>query len=226
MKLFDSDAGDDIIWEAIQNSDERAFKLIFNRFLPTLLATAGHYLNDESTCENIVQDIFLNIWLRRESLDIKDFKSYFKACTRYEVYKVLHQRRKSNKIVFTDEPLENQITYSVNDGEENIGVVELKSQINRYLESLPKRCKEIFLLSRQENLSNTEIAARLDISKRSVENQITAALHHLRLNLKNYTPITTSVVVSLLLSSSYGNSIAKSIDNPKSKQHSSRIFKT
>ena len=186
MKLINFNASDDELWESIKCGNHQAFKILFERYAPTLLATAKHYLKDEHSCENIVQDIFLNIWLKRERLEIRDFKNYLKSATRYHVYKELRDKKLNSKLVFTDEDLENESVHTLNNGEEWFNVASLKLQINTYLQQLPKRCREIFLLSREENLSNSEIAEKLNISKRSVENQITAALHHLRVNLKNY----------------------------------------
>ena len=186
MKPIHLEANERELREAIKFGDQKAFKILFDRYFPTLIATASHYLQDENECENIVQDIFLNIWLKREVLEIRDFKSYLKAAARYHVYKVIRSKNLAGSVIFTDENLENESVYAINSGEEWLNVSALKTQISGYLRMLPKRCREIFLMSREENLTNSEIAEKLNISKRSVENQITAALHHLRVNIKNY----------------------------------------
>jgi RNA polymerase sigma-70 factor (ECF subfamily) len=74
----------------------------------------------------------------------------------------------------------------MNDGELNIHYQDLEKSVDKELEELPRRCKEIFTLSRREQLSNDEIATRLDISKRTVENQLTHALRHLRLSMRHF----------------------------------------
>jgi RNA polymerase sigma-70 factor (ECF subfamily) len=74
----------------------------------------------------------------------------------------------------------------MNDGELNIHYQDLEKSVDKELEELPRRCKEIFTLSRREQLSNDEIAIRLDISKRTVENQLTHALRHLRLSMRHF----------------------------------------
>lgn len=199
MKLSNSNISDEMLWNAIKNGDEMAFKLIFERYLPTLLATSRRYLRDEEACENVVQDIFLNIWFKRENLDIKDFRSYFTASARYEVYKVLRVRNSPHAMLYTSDHLENNYAYQANEAEESFNVSDLKAQLSKHLQALPKRCREIFLLSRQEQLSNHEIATRLNISKRSVENQITTALHHLRMNMGDYAPAHIGVIVSVLI---------------------------
>ncbi|MFC3559782.1 RNA polymerase sigma-70 factor [Pedobacter jamesrossensis] len=199
MKQIIPDANEEVLWNAIKNGSEPAFKVIFDRYLPILLATARRYIKDESSCENLVQDIFLNIWLRKGSLDIKDFKSYFTASMRYQVYKELQGKNAKHRVFYTDESLENTQAHQPNEAEESFNVSELKKQINSYIQSLPKRCREIFLLSRKEHLSNSEIASRLSISKRSVENQITSALKYLRSNIKDYVPVNSTIVISVIL---------------------------
>ncbi|PWS28597.1 RNA polymerase sigma-70 factor [Pedobacter yonginense] len=199
MKLIIPDANDEVLWTAIKNGSELAFKEVFDRYLPILLATARRYFKDEATCENLVQDIFLNIWLRRAHLDIRDFKSYFTASMRYQVYKELQGKNAKNQIFYTDESLENNIAHQSNEGEENFNVSDLKKQIDIYVYALPKRCREIFLLSRHEHLSNSEIASKLSISKRSVENQITSALKYLRSNIGNYVPANATIIISIIL---------------------------
>ncbi len=186
MKPIHPAADECELWEAIKFGNQKAFKILFDRYFPTLMATASHYLQDEQACENIVQDIFLNIWLKRDVLEIRDFKSYLKAAARYHVYKVIRSKKLAGSVIFTDENLENESAYAINNAEEWLNVSALKTQVSGYLRMLPKRCREIFLMSREENLTNGEIAEKLNISKRSVENQITTALHHLRVNLKNY----------------------------------------
>lgn len=195
MKPIHLEADERELWEAIKFGNQKAFKILFDRYFPSLIATASYYLQDENECENLVQDIFLNIWLKKEVLEIRDFKSYLRAAARYHVYKVIRSKKLAGSVIFTDENLENESAYAFNNGEEWLNVSALKTQISGYLRMLPKRCREIFLMSREENLTNSEIAEKLNISKRSVENQITAALHHLRVNIKNYLFISGLVYV-------------------------------
>jgi RNA polymerase sigma factor (sigma-70 family) len=84
-------------------------------------------------------------------------------------------------------------SFCINLGDEHIRQQELDQQLHHYLDLLPNRCKEIFVLSRIEHLSNEEIANRLHISKRTVENQVTSALKQLRISLKD------SVLILVLL---------------------------
>ena len=82
----------------------------------------------------------------------------------------------------------------MNDGDLNIRYQDLEKIVDRELDKLPKRCKEIFTLSRRAQLSNDEIASRLEISKRTVENQLTHALRHLRLSIPYFLLLLFAIV--------------------------------
>ncbi|WP_369414055.1 sigma factor-like helix-turn-helix DNA-binding protein [Desertivirga xinjiangensis] len=95
-----------------------------------------------------------------------------------------------------------------NSGYDRLASIDLETQLDAYLENLPKRCREIFFMSRKQMLSNDEIAAKLGISKRSVENQITFALKHLRVSIKD-------ISIALILLSCYKlkKNLAKYLSN-------------
>lgn len=173
------------LWEAIsQNNDINAFNMLFERYWSKIFTTAFSYLRDKEACNEITHDIFLNIWLKRNQLHIESFAAYLRASARYHVYK--HQKLIKNTLVQYTDNLECIDSNSCsNNFDEEIRHTELESRIKKYLNELPKRCSEIFILSRMEHLSNDEIASRLQISKRTVENQLTHALRHLRISLKD-----------------------------------------
>ncbi|MES2276372.1 MAG: RNA polymerase sigma-70 factor [Bacteroidota bacterium] len=177
--LSDSD-----LWALIVPGDYRAFTVLYERHWLKLYKTAQKYIRDNEACEEIVHDLFVTLWNRRCYLNILDFNHYLKAATRYQVYAHL-KRAKTSQIIYCEELFEDIGSYELNQGQEKMLYTELEQQLTEQLRSLPERCREIFLLSRKEHLSNMEIAERLSISKRSVENQITAALKHLRYHLKD-----------------------------------------
>ncbi len=170
------------LWIAIREGNEAAFKKLYDRYWPTIYSTAWSYLNDKQACTEIVQSIFLGIWMRRHELKIGAFYPYLKAAARYQVYKRL-QKKGELKILYMDSILDADGKVALNEGEFDINYRELQDSVDLQLQQLPQRCREIFLLSRKEHLSITEIAQRLGISKRTVENQLTNALQHLRHSL-------------------------------------------
>ncbi|RNI29991.1 sigma-70 family RNA polymerase sigma factor [Rufibacter immobilis] len=178
------DQSDAALWEAIRQDDSKAFTALFERYWSRVFTTAFSHLKDREACEDIVHSIFLNIWTKRHQLQIDSFQQYLTAAARYHVYK----RLKTAKVIplqYTDQVETLPQPAQANKGEEEICARELEHQLESHLEKLPKRCQEVFYLSRKMLLSNDDIASQLGISKRSVENQITAAQRHLRIFLKN-----------------------------------------
>ena len=175
---------DTILLNRMREGDSASFNTLFDRYWEMLYATVFSVCSDREVCSEIVHDIFLNIWLKREKLQIESFKAYILASARYHVYRHVKNARK-NSLEYREE-LEYSSRVSMNDGELNIRYRDLEKSVERELAELPRRCKEIFTLSRREQLSNDEIATRLDISKRTVENQLTHALRHLRLSMKHF----------------------------------------
>ena len=170
---------DSELWDAVKRDEAPAFKALYDRYWQTIFSTAFSYLHDREVCIEIVQDIFLSIWLKRHHLEMDSVYHYLTAAARYQVYKRIQQKG-DLKVIYTDTIRETAGHNALNEGENNIRYDELLATVDRHLLDLPDRCREIFILSRKEQLSIAEIAARLGISKRTVENQLTRALQHLR----------------------------------------------
>ena len=148
-----------------------------------MYTSAYNYLRDTEKSKEIVHDIFLNIWQKRKELQIICLKHYLTCCTRYHVYKCLKER-KASSIIYIENYNDELNIKQGNEGEIHLAYLDLKSSIQDHLAQLPKRCREIFLLSRIEQMTNDEIATHYGISKRTVENQITHALKFLRVHFK------------------------------------------
>lgn len=183
-----SDRTDPELLQLILLDDEKAFNALFDRYWSKVYAVCYRYVKDEEAALEITHDIFLNIWKRRHELNIGSFKNYVLTSASYRGIRK-KQELKAVPINYIEDyshehafALGNLLT--TNKGEEKIGQEEFDARIIQMLNELPKRCREIYLLSRKENLSITEIAMKLNISKRTVENQLTAALKHLRQYLK------------------------------------------
>lgn len=184
---------DEELWHAVVHNDSRAFAVLYNRHWKKLYNTAEHYLRDPGTAELIVHNVFVVLWKRREHLNIENFANYIYVTTRYHVYKELKAKKISPvEYIENYDNIANENTF--NTGEEKLNYKDFESQLAECLKPLPKRCREIFWLSRMENLSNEEIANKLGISKRTVENQITHALKHLRDFLKDNSSIALSIL--------------------------------
>lgn len=177
-----SDLNSDIILiNRLRNGDESALTELYNKFWQSLFVSSYNILKDKELCEDIIQDIFMNIWHNREKLEINiSLKGYMYACARYQVF---NQFKKNKDKIHVElfEDLDKRFQYST--PETQLMHEELLEQINSIVEALPEKCQLVYKLSREEQLSHKEIAERLDISTKTVENHITKALHVIRLSM-------------------------------------------
>ncbi|MDB5116578.1 MAG: polymerase sigma-70 factor [Mucilaginibacter sp.] len=185
---------DEELWLAITMDDSRAFAILYNRYWRKLYKTTVHYLKDETVAEEILHDVFVILWNRRRFLKIDNFKKYTHMTIRYHVYK--HLKAVGNSpIDYVEQYEEHSMPLCLNNGEGKLNYHDVSVQLQSSLEPLPKRCREIFWLSRIENRSNEEIARQFGISKRTVENQITHALKHLRISYERLSEVVIFILI-------------------------------
>lgn len=161
------------------DGDIDSFKYFFDRYYNDLCNFVHIYLHDQVLSEEIVQDIFVYFWENKEKLQINSsVRSYLFSASKFKSLNLLRdvrtQKRIAEKIGMT-EPVQTPEP----DGS-YIDADEFKKVLNSAVDQLAPKCREIFLLSKQEDLSNKEIAERLGISVKTVENQMTIALKKLR----------------------------------------------
>lgn len=195
--MFPRISSDHELWTAIRHGDHAAFSILFDRYWTSIYTTAYSYLKDEAASKEITHDIFLNIWLKRDHLEILSFPAYLRTAARYHVYKYIKQA-KALPVLYSAELEESGNHVCRNEGDENLQYQELRDSIDEHLMALPRRCREVFIMSRQQHLTNDQIAGKLGISKRTVENQLTHALHHLRGLLKD---ISIGILIWLFINS-------------------------
>lgn len=170
----------------MKRGKEYAFDFFFKYYYPGLCVYAQKIISLSGLeAKDIVQDIFVKFWNDREKLDIRlSIRSYLFVSVKNKCFDILRKKNRnikfqeiSNEHDFADESFETYI------------LSELETLFNRSLNKLPERCREIFELSRLHGLKNREIALKLNLSEKTVENQVTKALHVLREELKDYLPI-------------------------------------
>ena len=174
----ESDARIDRFARRVQNSDKEAFNMLFNMLWEPMYTYAASMLPDRSVAEDLVQEVWIDYWQRREEVQIRHIKPYLYRAIRYRCYNALRDSK------FT--PLQAETAHTITtpaETELEEDVTELSKKIQTIIADLPERCREIFTLSRIHHYSNTEIAGQLQISRRSVENQLSLALAKLRREL-------------------------------------------
>ena len=164
---------DQKLLELLKASNTHAFAAIYDRYWSKLYLQAYNILRESHVSEDIVQEIIVQLWLKRSTIQVKCLDAYLYASVRYQTFKVI----RSKKEILS---LKAEIISSVNDADHLLIKKDTQKLLNEGISKLPVKCREIFELSRIEYLSTKEIAARLGIAPKTVENQLTIALRHLR----------------------------------------------
>ena len=164
--------------QLLLKDDEKALQLIFDRYYKYLVVTAYNVLHDDHRSKDLVQDVFFDLWKRRENLKVQgSLKSYLRKAV---VNRCIDETRRKKRSGTTEEIQDfNQPDQHISP-QQQLETEELQQVINRAIDSLPGRCREVFALSRFEGFSHKEIAAKLDISVKTIENQMTKALKIIR----------------------------------------------
>jgi RNA polymerase sigma-70 factor (ECF subfamily) len=178
--MFNSDF--DII-QGLKTGDKKALIHLYDTFWKPLFISSFNLLKDKEVCEEIIQDVFIDLWNRRFEIEIKvSLKSYLYACVRYKVFSEFRK----NKLLKVELLEEFDKHFQDATPETKIIYEELMHRVTKVVERLPKKCKMVYELSRNEQLSHKEIAEKLSISTKTVENHITNALKVLRTSLGHY----------------------------------------
>lgn len=180
-KLAYSQAEDADLLHSFKQSDVKAFEELYNRYFPALVNTAYRQLNSRQKGEDIVQNIFVDLYRRRTCIEVNvSLKAYLHQALKFRVlneHRAEIARTKYQKSLF----LNNRCKIDFSDALET---KELETKIHTSLSRLPEKCKQVFLLSRKEDLSNNDIATDLNIAVSTVEKHISKALRTLRRDLR------------------------------------------
>ena len=167
----------------LKQSDPKAFTEIYRRYWDKLLIVASNKLSEILVAEELVQDIFLDIWKRRQTLTLSDhIERYLATALKYKVINYRHKMAVAQKFVDYSKRNDDQDYYSM---ENYLQFEELKNKLEKLVTQLPEKCQLVYKLSREEGLSQKEIAKRLLIAEKTVEAHLTRALKKLKSGL-NY----------------------------------------
>jgi RNA polymerase sigma-70 factor (ECF subfamily) len=171
----------------LQAGDITAFEMIFKTYYQSLCNYAYSFVQDRDEAEEIVQSTFLSVWEKRDSLSIHTgVKPYLYAMVRNASLNVLKHEKIKQQHVAVELAVAERSTESVT---RSVMASELEDRIYKAMNKLPEQCRLVFKLSRFEELKYAEIAEQLNISIKTVENQMGKALKIMREQLKDYLPL-------------------------------------
>ncbi len=175
--------------------DEIAFEQVFKTHFKALHAYACTILKDEDLAEEMVQNVFVKLWERSENLTISgSITAYlYRAVYNESLNSLKHQKVKSAYQLHVSYRMKNETETAA----KKLSLRELESRLQKALDELPEQCRTIFQMSRFEELRYQEIASRLGISIKTVENQMGKALKLLRLKLVDFLPLTILLFLNL-----------------------------
>lgn len=161
----------------LSHGNTRAFEDLFMLYFPKLKLFLSGFLDTEAEAEDLAQDVFVKLWQSRQSLEkVENLNAYLYRIAKNTLYTYL------DRSFFPNTISESDLLHipSVEELEELVFAKELEDLIDVTIEKMPPKRKAIFYMSRKQGLSNEEIALQLNLSKRTVETHISAALADLR----------------------------------------------
>lgn len=163
---------------------ESAFELLFRSHFREMCLISVRYVKDMEVSREIVQDAFMSLWEKRHTIDpSKPVKAYVAATVRNKSLNYLRDNRKFDSGLLGREKLFPEETSELSDP---LVAEEIRRKIRQATDLLPEKCREIFLMNRNEQLKYHEIAGKLGISVKTVETQMSKALQHMRDHLKEF----------------------------------------
>ena len=189
-------ATDQQVFSDIQSGDTASFEMLFKTHYDPLCRFALSYLQDPDDAEETVQAVFIGFWEKRQTIQVDTslkaylYRSVRNACLN-EIKRVKVRKLHADSMMVEGEPQSQP--------SDHLAIrQELEEKIQEALQTLPEQCRLIFKMSRFEELKYQEIADQLNLSIKTVENQMGKALKIMRTQLKDYLPLITILIGKLL----------------------------
>jgi RNA polymerase sigma-19 factor, ECF subfamily len=172
-------ASEDQLVNRLQSGDEQAFTEIYNRYWERLLAIGYYHTQNKQTAEDVVHEVMVSLWLRKDHLQIQSLNAYLGVAVKFAVFKSIVREKKLQNILAEKENKEH-----ITEIEQDLDAKFLEEYLKGVVEQLPEKARLVFNYSRNEELSVKAIAHKLDLSPKAVEYHITKALKTLRESFK------------------------------------------
>lgn len=163
--------------------DKQTFESIYNLYWEKVYAVCYNNIREIEPAREMVQDIFKSLWERKEELELEKVSNFLIRSAKFKTFEYI--RNKVNRQKHIELKVQHSCTFT-NCTEEQILFTDLKEQLNITVDTLPCQCKKVYKMSREQGLSNKEIASSLLITERAVEYHITKAMRVLQIKLAPY----------------------------------------
>lgn len=176
-------SSNEVLVERLREGDQIAFREIYSRFWKRLFSIALKKVNDSAAVEGIVQDIFLKLWERKESLNIDNLEAYLVTAVRYGCINHVRLSMMHEKFELH---IQNHHAQEMSCTEEQLDFTDLMNSVEKVLRSFPESSQQIFRMHRIECHSAKEISVQLGIPQRTVELRLSKVVQTLRIYLDDY----------------------------------------
>lgn len=171
---------DNDLVESLKKGDETAIAEIYNRYWRKLLAIAFNHTKDKIAAEEIVQEVLIKLWDKRENIKIDSLPNYLATATKFSVLTTIHRQKRRADIAYA---VYGQNLHDFDD--EKIYTRFLQEYIDGVVDNLPEKCRLVFKHSREEGRSIPQIAIEMNIAEKTAEAHLTKALKVIRLSLRS-----------------------------------------
>jgi len=166
------------------HGDKEALRYFFSRYYNDLCNLANFYLHSAQSSEEIAQEVFVTLWEKKKDLQIEySIHSYLIKAVKNKCLNFTRDRQNKIRIL---EKINSRQEIHYQAPEDHMDENLLRETINDSVQSLPPKCREIFIMAREKNMSHKQIAEKLNISPKTVENQIGKALKIIKSDLNPY----------------------------------------
>lgn len=184
---------DELILESLRIGDQKAFSLLFEEQWFELYEIAYRKMQNHEDAQEVVQNLFVEIWEKREKLFISNPQNYLRVSLRNKCIDLIRSRIIQDRYVDHCKSFQQSLCQT----QDEIDFKELSERVDKGVGNLPEKSRNIFALSRYEGLSTREIAKRIKLSEKAVEYHLTKALKILKAHLKEFMVLVLSFSTSL-----------------------------
>jgi len=189
----------DELFDQFKSGDQKALEVLFSIYFPRLNDFAGKLIKDDGISQDIVQEVFVKVWEKRDDIESINFEAFlFRLVRNRCIDYIKHLKVVTNRMQEIQISSKYEELYRIDFiGNEPYLLIEkeLNTKIEKTIQSLPDRCREIFLLSRMNGMKNREIAEKLNINIKNVERHLNRALQSFREDFLEELPLALIILV-------------------------------